>query len=241
MPAPSIGASTGLMPFNVGFLPESMGWSAFLVVLIAGAVGFFSTRWVKNWGKRKMEATGERPPVVLLSLITAILVPILIVLFFAWPIGLDLPKANNFGRLKGGTTVPAEFLVLLLGLTIYTSAFIAEIVRSGIMAVSKGQTEAASSLGLKKSWTLNLIVIPQAMRVIVPPLTSQYLNLTKNSSLAVAIGYPDIVATIGGTTLNQTGQAIECIAMTMLVYLVISLSISTVMNIYNRRIALVER
>ena len=241
MPAPDIGAATGILPFTFGIFPASMGWSTFFVIIAAIAFGFWSTSKVNSWGKKKMEETGQRPPVLLLSFITALVIPILIILFFTYPLGLDHPKANNFGRLKGGATIPSEFVVLLLGLTVYTSAFIAEIVRAGIMAVNKGQTEAANSLGMKRSWTLNLIIIPQALRVIIPPLTSQYLNLTKNSSLAVAIGYPDLVATFGGTTLNQTGQAIECIALTMLVYLTISLTISLIMNIYNRRIALVER
>jgi general L-amino acid transport system permease protein len=129
----------------------------------------------------------------------------------------------------------------LLGLTIYTAAFIAEVVRAGILAVSRGQTEAASSLGLPAGKTLRLVVIPQAMRVIVPPLTSQYLNLTKNSSLAVAIGYPDLVQVFMGTVLNQTGQAVEVVVITMGVYLTISLLTSLVMNIYNRRVAIVER
>jgi general L-amino acid transport system permease protein len=239
--APDIGAATGILPVDIGILPTSMGWSTFFVIVIAIFVGFFATKYIKGWGRRRMEETGNRPPMLPLTLITAIVLPLMFILFFTYPIGLDAPTVNNFGRLKGGTTIPAEFMVLLLGLTVYTSAFIAEIVRAGIMAVNKGQTEAANSLGLKRSWTLNLIVIPQALRVIIPPLTSQYLNLTKNSSLATAIAYPDLVATFGGTTLNQTGQAIECIALTMLVYLTISLSISIVMNIYNRSIALVER
>jgi general L-amino acid transport system permease protein len=134
-----------------------------------------------------------------------------------------------------------EFVALLIGLTTYTAAFIAEVVRAGILAVSKGQTEAAGSLGLKPGQTLRLVVIPQAMRVIIPPLTSQYLNLTKNSSLAVAIGYPDLVQVFMGTVLNQTGQAIEVVVITMGVYLTISLVTSFVMNVYNRRVAIVER
>ena len=134
-----------------------------------------------------------------------------------------------------------EFVALLLGLVTYTAAFIAEVVRAGILAVSKGQTEAAGSLGLSPGQTLRLVVIPQAMRVIIPPLTSQYLNLTKNSSLAVAIGYPDLVQVFMGTVLNQTGQAIEVVVITMGVYLTISLVTSFVMNIYNRRVAIVER
>jgi general L-amino acid transport system permease protein len=134
-----------------------------------------------------------------------------------------------------------EFAAMLLGLSIYTAAFIAEIVRAGILAVSKGQTEAARSLGLRAAPTLRLVIIPQAMRVIIPPLTNQYLNLTKNSSLAVAIGYPDLVQVFAGTVLNQTGQAIEVIGITMAVYLFISLVTSLVMNLYNRRVAIVER
>jgi general L-amino acid transport system permease protein len=134
-----------------------------------------------------------------------------------------------------------EFVALLLGLVTYTAAFIAEVVRAGILAVSKGQTEAAGSLGLTPGQTLRLVVIPQAMRVIIPPLTSQYLNLTKNSSLAVAIGYPDLVQVFMGTVLNQTGQAIEVVVITMGVYLTISLVTSFIMNTYNRRVAIVER
>ena len=130
---------------------------------------------------------------------------------------------------------------LLLAITLYTAAFIAEIVRAGIQAVSHGQTEASFSLGINSSKTLRLIILPQALRVIIPPLTNQYLNLTKNSSLAAAIGYPDLVSAFAGTVLNQTGQAIECIAITMAVYLTISLLISLLMNLYNRRVALVER
>jgi general L-amino acid transport system permease protein len=151
-----------------------------------------------------------------------------------------VPALQGF-NFRGGLTVLPELAALLLALTIYTAAFIAEIVRSGILAISKGQTEAASALGLSPIKTLRLVIIPQAMRVIIPPLTSQYLNLTKNSSLATAIGYPDLVSVFMGTTLNQTGQAIEVIAMTMGVYLVISITTSVLMNIYNRRMTLVER
>jgi general L-amino acid transport system permease protein len=147
-------------------------------------------------------------------------------------------KGLNFAT---GLRIIPEFLALLLALSTYTAAFIAEIVRAGILAVNKGQTEAAYSLGLRPGLTLRLVVVPQALRVIIPPLTSQYLNLTKNSSLAVAIGYPDFFALFAGTTLNQTGQAIEIIALTMAVYLAISLITSGLMNFYNSRVALVER
>ena len=156
------------------------------------------------------------------------------------PIAFEVPTKSRF-NLAGGVQLFPEFVALLLGLTTYTAAFIAEVVRAGILAVSHGQTEAARSLGLTTGQTLRLVVVPQAMRVIIPPLTSQYLNLTKNSSLAVAIGYPDLVHVFMGTTLNQTGQAIEVIFITMLVYLTISLLTSALMNWYNRRVAIVER
>ena len=157
-----------------------------------------------------------------------------------FPLVFDYPQAGRF-NIEGGVEVLPEFAALLFGLSIYTGAFIAEVVRAGILAVSRGQTEAAYSLGMRPGPTLRLIVVPQAMRVIVPPLTSQYLNLTKNSTLAVAIGYPDLVQVFTGTVLNQTGQAVEVVAITMLVYLTISLTTSLAMNIYNRRVALVER
>jgi general L-amino acid transport system permease protein len=156
------------------------------------------------------------------------------------PISADYPELKGF-NFKGGISIIPELAALLLALSVYTASFIAEIVRSGINAVSHGQTEAAMSLGLPRSRTLKLVVIPQALRIIIPPLTSQYLNLTKNSSLAMAIGYPDLVSVFAGTTLNQTGQAIEIIAMTMAVYLTLSLLTSALMNLYNKKVALVER
>ncbi len=156
------------------------------------------------------------------------------------PLVWQIPELQGF-NFRGGWVVIPEMASLLLALSIYTAAFIAEIVRAGIQAVSHGQTEASFSLGLNTGLTLRLIILPQALRVIIPPLTNQYLNLTKNSSLAAAIGYPDLVSAFAGTVLNQTGQAIECIAITMAVYLTISLLISLLMNAYNRRVALVER
>ena len=152
---------------------------------------------------------------------------------------LDWPVLRGF-NFAGGAGVSPEFAALLIGLVIYTGSFIAEIVRAGILAVSWGQSEAAMALGLRPGQRMQLIVLPQALRVIVPPMTSEYLSLTKNSSLAVIIGYPDLVS-IANTTMNQTGQAVEGIAMIMAVYLVISLLISLVMNLYNRAVALVER
>jgi general L-amino acid transport system permease protein len=155
------------------------------------------------------------------------------------PLAFDWPELKGFNFVGGGAISP-EFAALLIGLTVYTGSFIAEIVRAGILAVSWGQSEAASALGLKPGQRMRLIVLPQALRVIVPPMTSEYLSLTKNSSLAVAIGYPDLVS-IANTTMNQTGQAVEGIAMIMAVYLAISLLISLFMNLYNRSVALVER
>ena len=156
------------------------------------------------------------------------------------PLEFEYPQAGRF-NVSGGVEVVPEFVALLFGLVIYTAAFIAEVVRAGLMSVSHGQTEAAQALGLRRMQTLRLIVIPQAMRVIIPPLTSQYLNLTKNSSLAVAIGYPDLVQIFTGTVLNITGQAVEVVVITMAVYLSFSLITSLVMNVYNARVALVER
>ncbi len=165
--------------------------------------------------------------------------PLLVWAAFGAPFTLDVPVLRGF-NFQGGGTISPEYGALLIGLVTYTAAYIAEIVRSGIQAVPAGQSEAAAALGLRPGEALRLVVLPQAMRVIIPPMTSQYLNLTKNSSLAVAVGYQDVVS-IGNTTLNQTGQAIEGIALIMAVYLAISLSISLFMNWYNARIALVER
>ena len=166
--------------------------------------------------------------------------PLLALVVTGFPIGLEKPELRGFNFVAGLRLIP-EFVALLVALSTYTAAFIAEVVRAGILAVSRGQTEAALALGFRRALVLRLIVVPQALRVIVPPLTNQYLNLTKNSSLAVAIGYPELVAVFAGTTLNQTGQAIEIIGITMAVYLSISLITSLLMNFYNARIRLTER
>jgi general L-amino acid transport system permease protein len=192
------------------------------------------------FARRQQAATGKRIPANMIGFGLFILLPLLAFWAAGSPLGFEYPKQSRF-NLTGGVQIYPEFVALLLGLTTYTAGFIAENVRAGILAVSKGQSEAAHALGLSNGQTLRLIIVPQAMRVIIPPLTSQYLNLTKNSSLAVAIGYPDLVQVFTGTVLNQTGQAVEVIAITMLVYLTISLTTSLFMNIYNRRMALVER
>ena len=207
-----------------------------LLAFVAGAarhLGLAATR------RRRQEATGVRPRVWPVALGLLIVLPAAVWAALGAPFALDMPALRGFNFL-GGATISPEYFALLLGLVIYTAAYIAEIVRSGIQAVPPGQWEAAGALGLQRGQILRLIVLPQALRVIIPPMTSQYLNLTKNSSLAVAIGFQDIVS-IANTTLNQTGQAIEGIAIIMAVYLTISLSISLFMNWYNARIALVER
>jgi general L-amino acid transport system permease protein len=209
-------------------------------VVAAFVIGVIGAIVYARWAKKKQEATGQQSPVGLVSL--GLIVGLPVVAFFAagMPATLEFPEKGRF-NIRGGLEILPELVALLIGLVFYTGAFIAEVVRAGILAVSRGQTEAAGALGLRNGPTLKLVVIPQAMRVIIPPLTSQYLNLTKNSSLAVFVGYPDLVQIFTGTVLNQTGQAVEVIMITMAVYLSISLVTSLVMNWYNARIALVER
>ncbi|MHB2166142.1 amino acid ABC transporter permease [Alsobacter sp. R-9] len=222
------------------FMPRPIPDSGFDLVLIALLVGIAGTVGYRTWAKKRQEATGEQSPVGLVTAGLVLGLPIVAFLVMGMPLAFEFPAAGRF-NINGGMVVQPEFLALLFGLVIYTGAFIAEVVRAGIMAVSRGQTEAAYALGLRPNITTKLIIIPQALRVIIPPLTSQYLNLTKNSSLAVFVGYPDLANVFTGTVLNQTGQAIEVVGITMLVYLTISLSTSTFMNWYNRRKALVER
>ncbi|OZA89400.1 MAG: amino acid ABC transporter permease, partial [Azorhizobium sp. 39-67-5] len=206
-------------------------------ILVASVIVAF---FVARWARKRREATGQQFPTFWAGLAIIVLPALAAGLVLGAPVTIENPELRGF-NFVGGIRVIPEFVSLLVALSIYTAGFIAEIVRAGILAVSKGQTEAAHSLGLRPGPTLRLIIIPQAMRVIVPPLTSQYLNLTKNSTLGVAVGYPDLVAVFAGTTLNQTGQAIEIIALTMAVYLTISIVTSTLMGWYNKRVALVER
>lgn len=196
--------------------------------------------WLVRWAAKRQEQTGRQFNTISVSLGILIGLPLIVFFLSGMPIGLEYPALKGF-NFQGGMRIIPELMALLWALSFYTAAFIAEIVRAGILAVSHGQTEAARALGVRNAPTLKLVVIPQALRVIIPPLTSQYLNLAKNSSLATAIGYPDLVAVFMGTTLNQTGQAVEIVAMTMAVYLAISLTISAIMNWYNKRKALVER
>jgi general L-amino acid transport system permease protein len=222
------------------FIPAPVFKSGFGFVLIALAAGIAGAIAFYVWARKRQERTGLQAPVFSTALALVIGLPLAVLALAGFPLGFEFPAAGRF-NINGGIEVLPEFAALLFGLSIYTAAFIAEVVRAGITAVSRGQTEAAYSLGLRARPTLRLIVVPQAMRVIIPPLTSQYLNLTKNSTLAVAIGYPDLVQVFTGTVLNQTGQAVEVVAITMAVYLTLSLATSLLMNIYNSRIALVER
>ncbi|HVT53432.1 MAG TPA: amino acid ABC transporter permease [Dongiaceae bacterium] len=204
-----------------------------LIVAIVGAVG------IHRWSKQRQKATGRQFPSIWTGVALIVLLPIVANFAAGSPVTWEIPKLQGF-NFRGGLTMAPELVALVMGLSVYTSAYIAEIVRGGIIAISHGQTEAALALGLKPSWNLRLVVIPQALRVITPPLTSQYLNVLKNSTLAGATGFPDLYAVIG-TSQNQTGRAVECVAILMLFYLIVSLLISLFMNWYNKRLALVER
>ncbi len=213
---------------------EAYGWM-FWAFVLACALLFF----VNRWATKRQERTGEQFPLFWPGLSFLIGLPLLVWLLFGAPTEMDIPVLKGF-NFKGGANISPEFSALLLGLVLYTASFIAQIVRAGIQSISHGQTEAAMSIGLRQKHVLKLVIFPQALRVIVPPLTSQLLNLTKNSSLAAAIGYPDFVA-VAGTTINQTGQAVEGVALMMIVYLAFSLFTSAYMNWYNKKIAIVER
>ncbi|MGH6934084.1 MAG: amino acid ABC transporter permease, partial [Dongiaceae bacterium] len=243
LPGPRESLSLGEMFFLNArgvYMPGLVAESGFVAMPVALLVGVVAAILVSRWSRRRQMATGQQFPAFRVGLALVIGLPLLVAVVYGFPWSWDYPALKGF-NFAGGWWIQPEFLALLMALTMYTAAFIAEIVRAGILAVSHGQTEAASALGLRPNRIMRLIIIPQALRVIIPPLTSQYLNLTKDSSLGVAIAYPDLVSVFAGTTLNQTGQAVECIAITMLVYLAVSLSISAFMNWYNRRIALVER
>jgi general L-amino acid transport system permease protein len=221
VPEPVFGAGAGLIG------------AAFLLAVF-GSIAFYL------WAKKQQAATGRIYPIGWITLGALIGLPLIAFFIAGRPLSFNYPALGGL-NVRGGITVYPEFIALLLGLTTYTAGFIAEVVRAGILAVSKGQWEAADSLGLPYGRTLNSVVIPQALRVIIPPLTSNYLNLTKNSSLAVVIGYPDLAQVFLGTVLNQTGRAIEIVGITMAVYLTFSLLTSAFMNYYNKRMALVER
>jgi len=239
-PRQALNPFEGLFLCNRGIIfavPEAhpaygaMGWSL---------LGVFILGWFMNrWGKRRQALTGQPFPALRLTTGLAIGLPLLVWAFHGAPTAMDIPELRGF-NFTGGVTVSPEFSALLFGLVIYTSAFVAEIVRAGIQSVGRGQVEAAMAVGLRPGQILHLVILPQALRVIIPPLTSQMLNLTKNSSLAIAIGYADFVA-VTNTMINQTGQAIEGVALIMVVFLIFSLSTSLFMNWYNKKMALVER
>jgi general L-amino acid transport system permease protein len=230
----------GVFLCNRGLIFGVPQWHVgFLYAVAALAVACLLVVFIRRWAAKRQAASGRIFPIIRVSSALIIGLPLITWWLAGAPVAMNVPELSGF-NFKGGVSISPEFTALLLGLVLYTSAFVAEVVRAGIQSVGKGQREAAMSIGLKPGHVLNLVILPQALRVIVPPLTSQLLNLTKNSSLAVAIGYPDFVS-VAGTTINQTGQAIEGVALIMLVYLAFSLSTSAFMNWYNKKIAIVER
>lgn len=242
LPAPRDSVQLPLSSFlnNRGFFLPKTVWGEGAWLIVVGLVVAVAMVWfVANRARKQQEATGRQFPVFWTSAALIVGLPLLAFALAGFPLSFEYPTKSTF-NLVGGFQIKPEFLALYLALSFYTAAFIAEIVRAGILGVSKGQSEASFALGLRSQQALRLVIIPQAMRIVIPPLTSQYLNLTKNSSLAIAIGFPDLVA-VGGTILNQTGQSIEIVVIWMVVYLGISLLTSLFMNWFNARMALVER
>jgi general L-amino acid transport system permease protein len=230
----------GLLNNRGLFLPRPEFAAGFGYVVIALLCGLVATIILRAWARRRQERTGEPLRILWFALVLIVGLPLVVFELAGAPLSFSFPNMGRF-NVMGGVEILPEFAALVLALSLYTAAFIAEVVRAGVMAVSHGQTEAAQALGLRSSTTLRLVVVPQAMRVIIPPLTSQYLNLIKNSSLAVAIGYPDLVQVFTGSVLFITGQAVEVVAVTMSVYLAISLVTSLLMNLYGYAIDVVER
>jgi general L-amino acid transport system permease protein len=226
---------------NRGFyMPRPVPEDGFLAVQIAIIVALAGAIGLQVWAKRRREATGKLFPAIRVGLAAVLVLPTLAYFAAGQPLGWDHPQLQGF-NFGGGMSVPPSFCALVVALSVYTSCFIAELVRGGIQSVSKGQREAAGALNLPADWTMRLIILPQALRVIVPPLISQYLNVTKNSSLAIAIGFPDLVSVWMNTSLNQSGRAIPIVAMTMAFYCCASLFVSLLMNVYNRSIQIRER
>jgi general L-amino acid transport system permease protein len=222
------------------FLPRPEFGAGISFVVAAFVVGIAAAVALQVWSRRRRERTGEGPATFWPVLALVVGLPLVVFALAGFPLAFSVPQMGRF-NVSGGVEILPEFAALVVALTIYTAAFIAEVVRAGVLAVHFGQVEAAQALGLRPAATLRLVVVPQAMRVIIPPLTSQYLNLIKNSSLAVAIGYPDLVQVFAGSVLNITGQAVEVIAITMAVYLALSLFTSLLMNLYARATAVAER
>ena len=228
-----------------GYYIPSMIWENLNVFLSCLLASIISIIFIKIYAKKIQEKEGKQLPVLYISLGLITILPLLSFLFGGVTLDFELPVLKQLAKtsfiFEGGISLPPELIALVLALSLYTSTFVAECVRAGIQGVSKGQREAAASIGLNREQVLNLIIMPQALRIIIPPTTNQYLNLTKNSSLAAAIAYPDLVLVFAGTALMQTGKAIEIVSITMLTYLTLSLSISFFMNWYNAKIAIVEK
>ena len=240
-PKESLVLVEGVVLNNRGFyLPAPLPEDGFNIVLFALVFSVIGAIGVMIWARRRLDQTGKAFPAITSAIAIVVLVPLLTHLLVGSPLGWDLPVLKGFNYV-GGASVPPSFCALIVALSVYTSCFIAEIVRSGIQSVSKGQLEAAGALNLPSGWTLRRVVLPQAMRVIIPPLISQYLNVTKNSSLAIAIGFPDLVSVWMNTSLNQSGRAIPIVAMTMAFYCSVSIFVSMIMNVYNKRVQLKER
>ncbi len=239
-PREALNPLAGIFLCNRGLIfaiPEFQATHAYMgISFLAGCIAIY---FLRRWARQRQEKTGQTFPVFRVSVGILVLLPFISWLVGGAPTAMSVPELKGF-NFQGGVNVSPEFSALLLGLVLYTAAFVAEAVRAGIQSVSKGQREAAMSIGLKTNQVLQLVILPQALRVIIPPLTSQMLSLTKNSSLAVAIGYPDFVS-VANTTMNQTGQSLEGVALIMLVYLIFSLSTSAFMNWYNKKVKLVER
>ncbi len=243
LPSPknSVNFMDGIFLNNRGvYFPSSILEDGFSLVIWAVVIAIIGVFFMARWAHKRQERTGQQFHTVYVSIGILIGLPLLAMIITGFPLSWETPVLKGFNFVRGAVIIP-EFMALWVSLSIYTASFIAEIVRAGIQAVDHGQTEASYALGLRAGPTLRLVILPQALRVIIPPLSSQYLNLTKNSSLATAIAYPELVSVFTGTVLNQTGQAVEIISITMAVYLSISLAISMFMNWYNARMALVER
>ena len=226
---------------NRGFyVPKPIAETGIELVYLALVLSIIFAVLFSKYAKKLQENTGKQLPVIWINFLVILVLPAIAFLGSGNPISLSIPALKGF-NFQGGLHLSPELIALTFALAIYTAAFIAEIVRAGILAIHKGQREAAESIGLKPNKVMKLVILPQARRVIIPPLTSQYLNLTKNSSLAIAIGYMDLVATLGGISLNQTGREMETMVLVLLIYLSVSLSISSFMNWYNHKVKLVDR
>ena len=228
-----------------GYYIPSMVWENLNVFLYCGLAAIISIIVLRNYAGKLRDTQGKQIPVLLYSVALLIVLPLLSFLFGGVSLEFQIPELKKLSKIsyiyEGGISLPPELIALVLALSLYTSTFVAECVRAGIEGVSKGQKEAAASVGLTPNQVLKLVIMPQALRIIIPPTTNQYLNLTKNSSLAAAIAYPDLVLVFAGTALMQTGKAIEIVSITMLTYLTISLTIAAIMNWYNKKIEIKEK